>query len=337
MLSMSGCSLEEAARFGFTEGVTPEARDMVTLWSWCCVAALVMGVLVWGLIFWTITFHRKKAGSEAFPRQTGYNVPLELLYTAIPFVIIAVLFYFTVVVQTKVEKMEPNPGVTVDVTAFQWNWRFAYEQVTLPDGTQMKLQTPNPYGEQPDLTKLNAEIAQSGKHEHQDERGPNNGKIQEIRDYLRFSSVETQGSSAEIPVLVVPTGTRIQFNLASADVIHSFYVPQFAFKRDVMPNPVQNHTNYMFQITDIDRTGSFVGRCAEMCGDYHSMMNFEIRAVSPADFKTFIQARAPKDKGGQGLDNAAALRLINQPDKATSTAPFDTRRTSRTASTVEGN
>ena len=85
-----------------------------------------MGVLVWALTFWTITFHRRKADSPDFPRQTAYNVPLELLYTAIPFLIIAVLFYFTVVVQTKVEKIEDNPGVTVDVTAFQWNWRFAY-------------------------------------------------------------------------------------------------------------------------------------------------------------------------------------------------------------------
>lgn len=300
---------------------------MVTLWSWSCVAALAMGVLVWGLTFWTITFHRRKADSPEFPRQTGYNVPLELVYTAVPFICIAIMFYFTVVVQTKVERMEPNPGVTVDVTAFQWNWRFGYQQV---EGHSY--QVPNLYGEQPDLKALNAVAGD----EHQEERGPNNGKFQEIREYLRFSSIETQGSSSQIPVLVLPTETRIQFDLASADVVHSFYVPDFIFKRDVMPNPVANHTNYMFQISQIDEPGSFVGRCAEMCGDYHAMMNFEIRAVTPDKFAEYIQARKPKADGGQGLDNAQALRAIGEPDKAITTAPFDTRRLARTASTVEG-
>ena len=135
-----------------------------------------------------------------------------------------------------------------------------------------------------------------------------------------------QGSSAEIPVLVLPTDTRVQFDLASADVVHSFYVPQFAFKRDVMPNPVQNHTQNKFQVSSIDRPGAFVGRCAEMCGDYHSMMNFEIRAVTPENFKKYIEAR----QGGK--DNVAALESIGEVGVSTSTFPFDTRRTGRTPS-----
>nr|WP_083773927.1 cytochrome c oxidase subunit II [Tsukamurella paurometabola] len=337
MFAMSGCSADEVMRFGWPEGVTPEAREMTTLWSWSVVAALAMGVLVWALTFWTITFHRKKADSPDFPRQTAYNVPLELLYTAVPFLIIAVLFYFTVIVQTKVEKLEDNPAVTVDVTAFQWNWRFAYREITengKDGGTPIKLERPNPYGQQPDLKKLNEEAAkekaETGEIEHQPERGPNHGRFQEIRDYLKFSTVEVQGSSAEIPVLVLPTGARIEFVLASADVVHSFYVPQFAFKRDVMPNPKENHSQNRFQITEIERSGDFVGRCAEMCGDYHSMMNFEIRAVSPEKFTQYIKARQ------DGKDNATALESIGESGVSTSTAPFDTRRTGRTASTVEG-
>ena len=338
MFALAGCSADEVMRFGWPEGVTPEARDMTNLWSWSVVAALAMGVLVWGLTFWTITMHRKKADSPQFPRQTQYNVPLELSYTAVPFLIIAVLFYFTVIVQTKVEKLDDNPGVTVDVTAFQWNWRFAYRNVTLADGSKLNLERPNPYGTQPDIAKLNEEAAKdkaaTGHIEHQPDRGPNNGRIQEIRDYLKFSSVEVQGSTAEIPVLVLPTNTRIEFDLASADVVHSFYVPQFAFKRDVMPNPKQNHSQNRFQITEIEREGAFVGRCAEMCGDYHSMMNFEIRAVSPENFAKYIKARQ------DGKDNATALgSLVNsagvkESGVSTSTFPFDTRRTERTASPV---
>ncbi|WP_040768753.1 cytochrome c oxidase subunit II [Tsukamurella sp. 1534] len=335
MFALAGCSADEVMRFGWPEGVTPEARDMTTLWSWSVVAALIMGVLVWGLTFWTITFHRRKADSPDFPRQTAYNVPLELLYTAVPFLIIAVLFYFTVIVQTKVEKLEDNPDVTIDVTAFQWNWRFAYREVTLADGTKVSLERPNPYGQQPDIAKLNEEAAkekeETGEIEHQPERGPNHGRFQEIRDYLKFSSVEVQGSTAEIPVLVLPTGARVQFDLASADVVHSFYVPQFAFKRDVMPNPKENHSQNKFQISEIEREGAFVGRCAEMCGDYHSMMNFEIRAVSPDKFSQYVKARQ------SGKDNAAALEAIGEPGVSTSTHPFDTRRTASPVSAEGAN
>ena len=78
-LLLSGCSIDnEVLRFGWPSGITPEATRMRELWTWSVVAALVMGVLVWGLIFWAVIFHRKKKDSPEFPRQTAYNVPLEL-------------------------------------------------------------------------------------------------------------------------------------------------------------------------------------------------------------------------------------------------------------------
>ena len=76
----------------------------------------------------------------------------------------------------------------------------------------------------------------------------------------------------------------------------------------------------MWQVSEITETGAFVGRCAEMCGTYHSMMNFEVRVVSPEDFKTYLQARSA------GKTNAQALQAINQSPMATTTHPFDTRR-----------
>ncbi|MBO0856326.1 MAG: cytochrome C oxidase subunit II, partial [Nocardia sp.] len=136
VMAVSGCSIDNSVlRFGWPTGVTPQATRMRELWTWSVVAALAMGVLVWGLTFWTVAFHRKKKTSPEFPRQTGYNVPLELTYTAIPFVIIAVLFYFTVVVQNYVQDKNTHPDVVVDVTAFQWNWKFGYQTVTGSDGT----------------------------------------------------------------------------------------------------------------------------------------------------------------------------------------------------------
>ena len=99
------------------------------------IASLVVGVIVWGLIFWTSAFHRHKKGDTELPRQFGYNMPLELVLTVMPFLIISVLFYFTVVVQEKMLHKDPNPEVVVDVTAFQWNWKFGYQKVDFTDGT----------------------------------------------------------------------------------------------------------------------------------------------------------------------------------------------------------
>ena len=140
------------------------------------------------------------------------------------------------------------------------------------------------------------------------------------RRYLNYDKVETVGTSTEIPVLVLPAGKRIEFQLASADVVHAFWVPEFLFKRDVMPYPHENHSVNVFQVADINQTGAFVGHCAEMCGTYHSMMNFEVRVVTPNDFKAYLQQRIA------GKTNAEALQAIAQPPLAVTTHPFDTRR-----------
>ncbi len=102
-----------------------------------------------------------------------------------------------------------------------------------------------------------------GVDEHGEEKvGAVRGLNPQDRTYLNFDKVETEGTSNEIPVLVLPAGKRIEFQVASADVIHSFWVPEFLFKRDVFPNPEANHTENKFQISEITETGAFVGRCA---------------------------------------------------------------------------
>ncbi len=326
VLLVSGCSIDNPVlRFGWPTGVTPQATRMRELWTWSVVAALAMGVLVWGLTFWTVAFHRKKSNSPEFPRQTGYNVPLELTYTAIPFVIIAVLFYFTVVVQNYVHEKVSNPDVVVDVTAFQWNWKFGYQKAVLPGGQIYD-------GADKERNSLNQEIIEEYKERKVDghpQPGPNNGLPANDTSYLHYDKVETIGSSREIPVLVLPTGKVVEFQLAAADVIHSFWVPEFLFKRDVMPNPKENHSDNTFQITKIEREGAFVGRCAEMCGTFHSMMNFEVRAVSPEKFERYLQVRE------KGATNAEALASIGESPVSVTTHPFDTDRTAREAAQAE--
>jgi cytochrome c oxidase subunit II len=225
-----------------------------------------------------------------------------------------VLFYFTVVVQEKMLHKDPHPEVVIDVTAFQWNWKFGYQKVAFTDGTF------NYDGADPARKMAVASGPEGLQGEHGGEFGVVNGKNPEDRSYLNFDKVETLGTSTEIPVLVVPSGKRIEFQIASADVVHGFWVPEFLFKRDVMPDPVPNNSDNVFQVSEITKTGAFVGRCTEMCGTYHSMMNFELRVVNPNDFKAYLQQRIA------GKTNAEALAAIDQPPTAITTHPFDTRR-----------
>ena len=148
--------------------------------------------------------------------------------------------------------------------------------------------------------------------------------------------IKTVGSSSEIPILVVPSGKTIQYNLRSADVIHSFWVPEFHFKRDVFPNPEKNNQDPTFQNT-IDRPGAFVGRCAELCGTYHSGMNFEVRALPDNLYTQYIQLRAQVNPAtGQPNTTAEALAALNCGElcapQATTTKPFNTDRTLRSQS-----
>ena len=128
-LTLSGCSWQEVLGLGWPKGITPESHANRDLWLGSVIAAFVVGIIVWALMFWSAAFHRKKKGDDEMPRQFGYNMPLELVLTVIPFIIISVLFYFTVVVQQKMTHRDPNPEVVVDVTAFQWNWKFGYQKV----------------------------------------------------------------------------------------------------------------------------------------------------------------------------------------------------------------
>jgi cytochrome c oxidase subunit 2 len=276
LVLLTGCSrarLEEDLRFGWPRGVTQEARDMRVLWTWSSVAALAVGVLVWGLIFWAIIVYRRR--DSELPKQTKYGLPIELIYTVLPFLIVAVLFYYTVTTQTKISKHDPNPDVNITVVGFQWNWEFDYA----------------------------------------DKRDPSTNEF-----------LYTIGTPTEIPVLVLPVGKRVRIVEESNDVVHSFWVPEFLFKRDVFPPPQIN--TYDINTTT---TGSFVGRCAELCGTYHSQMNFEVRIVSPEDYDKYVGALASFGNADQARQSKA-LAAIGQSPRATTTYPFNTDRRDRSPS-----
>ncbi len=325
-LALAGCDATppdngffHALRMGWPDGITPESKSMGNFWVWTWVAAWIIGIIMWVLMFVVIfrdgANRAKKAGKGEFPRQTAYNVNLELTLTAIPVLIVMALFFFTVQTQDEVTAMDKNPEVTVDVTAFQWNWKFGYGEVKgnlTGNGTDY-------VGKDEDRTADADLLSQPTERDEEGELvGPIHGGSSEDYSYLNYDKIETVGTSEEVPVLVLPTDTPIEFNLASSDVIHSFWVPEFLFKRDAMPHPEKNHQERRFQIEGIEEEGAFVGRCAEMCGTYHAMMNFEIRTVSPEAFTKYLEFR----KANPTATNADALTEIGEAPYATSTRPF---------------
>ena len=124
---LTSCSGSEVSGLGFEEGVSSVNDQSLSLWQGAWIAAAVVGVFTLILILWPIFFHRKK--NESFPKQTQYNIPVEVAYTVIPFIIVAVLFYFTAQRESRILKISPDNQVShfIDVNGFQWSWQFKYK------------------------------------------------------------------------------------------------------------------------------------------------------------------------------------------------------------------
>ena len=231
VLLATGCAgerglYEDAFALGFPEPVTEEAESIYELWLGSVAAAAVVGFVVVSLIFWA-AFRYRKRGDE-LPRQVRYNLPIEVLYTVVPFVIIAVLFYYTTISQNFVNELTPEDEggaeIEIGVVGFQWNWTFNYVD----------------------------------------------------------EGVAVTGVPGQPAQLVLPTDTSIRFIATSPDVIHSFWVPAFLFKRDVIPGRANT-----FEV-EITKEGEYIGRCAELCGEKHAAMNFSVLAVSPEEYESYI-------------------------------------------------
>jgi cytochrome c oxidase subunit II len=246
LLALAGCSPNDTfTRMGFPDPVTKQGAITLSLWQGSWIAGLLVGAVIWGMIVWAVIFHRKRG--DKLPPQVRYNMPIEILYTVVPFVLIAVLFYYTAKDENVVDAIPSNPAVTVNVTGFQWSWEFSYPQYSVnTDGAMWN----------PQLTDAENEN--------------------------------------DLPTLEIPVGEAVNFNLTSPDVIHAFWVPEFLFKRDVIPG----HPNH-FSIT-ATKTGTFIGHCSELCGLYHSRMLFTLKIVTPAQFKTWIAQQQAIQKTASG-------------------------------------
>lgn len=207
------------------------AHYMGQLWIGAWVACAVIGLLVLGLLGYSMVKFRRRPGNEV-PRQTKYHVPLEVLYTLVPFLIIIVLFFWTVKAENRTLAKVDKPDHVVNVVGQKWSWTFNY------------------------MEKDNAAI---GNVAH------------EI------------GTVDKIPDLYLVQGESVRLNIYSADVDHSFWVPAFYFKLDAIPG----HPN-SFDLTPT-KLGTYDGKCAELCGTYHSAMLFTVHVVTKDEYEKKVK------------------------------------------------
>jgi cytochrome c oxidase subunit 2 len=201
LLFLSACDAtdrDQIARLAMPEPATAQAPHTFELWKWSWVAAMITGVIVWGLIFWVVVKYRRRNDDE-IPEQTRYNLPLEIFYTIAPIMMVIVFFYWTVNVQNKMIEIDPEPDVTIEVVGQQWQWTFNHG-VGEPTGPA----TPN-YAD---------------------------------NEFRYDDYVYVVGDGDTIETLVLPVDQTIQFNHHSPDVIHSFGIDSFLMKMDVVPGRI---------------------------------------------------------------------------------------------------
>ncbi|MGH9210343.1 MAG: aa3-type cytochrome oxidase subunit II [Acidimicrobiales bacterium] len=221
LATAAGCS------FGAPDPASKEGDRVFSLWQGFAFTALGVGAVVWGLLIYVLVRYRRRRSDtdEHLPPQGAYHVPLEVVYTLAPIVIVAVLFGFSVAAEDYVTELDDDAdAVQVEVIGFQWSWEFRY-----PD-----------------------------------------------------DDVTITGEPGEPPELVLPVDRPAHLELISTDVAHSFWIPDFLSKRDLIPG-VENE----IQVTPTEE-GSYVGRCAEFCGLDHWAMNYTVRVVSEGAYETWL-------------------------------------------------
>lgn len=230
---LAGCT--QAQTIGFlpegSVGATDHTDRITALWVNSWVVLLVVGVVTWALIIWAAVVYRRRKGQTGLPVQLRYNLPIEIFYTIVPFILVLGFFAFTARDQSEIEKPLEDPDVRIEVFGKRWSWDFNYV----------------------DENRYSAGI------QGQESEG-------------RFVDV------AELPVLYLPVDESVEIKIESRDVIHSFWIIDFLYKKDMIPAK----SNYMF-FTPL-KEGTYAGKCAELCGEYHSQMLFTVEVVSRAEF-----------------------------------------------------
>lgn len=246
-LILAGCTQQQLQGYLPGEPGTTNHTDRITaLWVNSWVVLLAVGVVTWGLIIWAAIAYRRRKGQTGLPVQLRYNLPIEIFYTVVPFILVLGFFAFTARDQSIIEApFEEEPDVTIEVYGKRWAWDFNY---------------------------VNEDVYFAGVQAQEEADGT--------------FDVEA------LPTLYLPVGQKVEIVIESRDVIHSFWVVDFLYKKDVIPAK----TNYMYFIPQ--REGTYAGKCAELCGEYHSAMLFNVKVVSEEEYDDYIESL--RDAGFEG-------------------------------------
>jgi len=227
---------------GVTE-ISQQVHDLhMTIFYICCG----IGLVVFGAMFWSIIHHRKARGVQ--PAQFHESTRVELLWTAIPVVILIIMAIPATRTLIAMEDTSKS-DVTILVTGSQWKWHYKY--LEYPVEYYSLLATP---------------------------RKQIQNKLAKNENYLL---------EVDRP-LVIPTGKKVRFLMTSDDVIHSWWVPAFAVKKDANPGFINEAW------TKVDQPGVYRGQCAELCGKDHGFMPIHVVVKPAEEFDSWIQAEAER-------------------------------------------
>ena len=259
-------------QLNMTRGVTHISREIYALHMrifWICVA---IGVIVFGLMIWSIITYRKSKG--AVPDVTlVHNTKVEFAWTIVPIIILVVMAVPAAKTLIEIEDTTRSE-LTIKVTGFQWGWEYDY----LDDG-----------------------VAYYSRLDHHSDAA------RELASGIDPNTVPHYLLNVDHP-FVVPVDTKVRLLVTGADVIHSWWLPAFGVKKDAIPGFVNEA---WFKI-DKDKPGLYRGQCAELCGRDHGFMPIVVDARSKEEFATWLkqtaaeqkQATAPATPAGQPAETA---------------------------------
>ena len=251
-LGLLGFTVTSAANadwaLNMPRGITELSAETYSLHMmvfWWCVA---IGIVVFGVMIVSLIRHRKSRGVE--PASFSHSTTAEVIWTAIP---CAILLLMAVPAAETLIKLEDSrdPDLSVVITAYQWKWHYKYQD----EGVEFYSSLARP--------SVTARRKQSG---------------------IDPNSVDNYLLDVDRP-LVVPMGKKVRLLLTSNDVLHAWWVPELAIKKDAIPGIV-NETWFR-----AEQTGTFRGQCAELCGKDHGYMPIVVEVVEPDAYDAWIETQ----------------------------------------------
>ena len=239
-----------ASQYNLTEGATEISKmayDLHMLVIWVVVA---IGIVTFGAMFYSMWAHRREKNPN--PATFSHSTKVEVVWTVIPFIILIALAFPATSVLVKMYDTESDADMTVLITGSQWKWHYKYL-----DGDQKDIEFFSLLSTSWDTI--------------------NNLKVNEL-------SPEAQATyllEVDKP-LIIPVGKKVRFLMTSDDVIHSWWVPDFAVKKDAIPGFINEAW------TKVDRPGIFRGQCTELCGKDHGFMPIVVEAKTEAQYAVWI-------------------------------------------------